>query len=56
MKIGTGVLDTKGMGSNLRTWARDPKMTYLLMLADLPPLLETPLQHFLQDLTHTLAT
>jgi sulfite dehydrogenase len=39
------------MGSNLRTWARYPEKTDLVMLADRPPLLETPLHYFLQDLT-----
>ena len=49
--IDAGVPDTKGMGSNLRTWARNPEKTDLMMLADRPPLLETPLHYFLQDLT-----
>jgi DMSO/TMAO reductase YedYZ molybdopterin-dependent catalytic subunit len=37
--------------SDLRPWARYPEKTDLLMLADRPPLLETPLHHFLSDLT-----
>ena len=49
--IDAGVPDTKGMGSNLRTWARYPEKTDLMMLADRPPLLETPLRFFLRDLT-----
>ena len=49
--IDAGVPETKGMGSNLRTWARYPEKTDLMMLADRPPLLETPLHFFLQDLT-----
>jgi hypothetical protein len=49
--IDAGVPETKGMGSNLRTWARYPEKTDLIMLADRPPLLETPLHFFLQDLT-----
>ena len=32
-------------------WARYPEKTDLLMLADRPPLLDTPLHHFLSDLT-----
>jgi sulfite dehydrogenase (cytochrome) subunit A len=49
--IDAGVPEDKGMGSNLRTWARYPEKTDLMMLADRPPLLETPLHFFLQDLT-----
>jgi sulfite dehydrogenase (cytochrome) subunit A len=49
--IDAGVPESKGMGSNLRTWARYPEKTNLMMLADRPPLLETPLHFFLQDLT-----
>jgi sulfite dehydrogenase len=49
--IDAGVPESKGMGSNLRTWARYPEKTDLMMLADRPPLLETPLHFFLQDLT-----
>lgn len=37
--------------SDLRPWARYPEKADLLMLADRPPLLETPLHHFLSDLT-----
>src|SRR5580658_597926 len=33
--------------SDLRPWARYPEKTDLLMLADRPPLLETPLHHFI---------
>jgi len=49
--IDAGVPERKGMGSNLRTWARYPEKTDLMMLADRPPLLETPAHYFLQDLT-----
>src|ERR1700687_1836455 len=49
--IDAGVPEDKGVGSNLRTWARDPEKTDLVMLGDPPPLLETPLHYFLQDLT-----
>src|ERR1700682_672898 len=49
--IDAAVPEQKGMGSNLRTWARYPEKTDLIMLADRPPLLETPLHYFLQDLT-----
>jgi DMSO/TMAO reductase YedYZ molybdopterin-dependent catalytic subunit len=49
--IDAGVPETKGMGLNLRTWARYPEKTDLMMLADRPPLLETPLHYFLEDLT-----
>jgi sulfite dehydrogenase len=37
--------------TRLRPWARYPEKADLLMIADRPPLLETPLQYFLQDLT-----
>ena len=37
--------------SDLRPWARYPDKTDLLMLTDRPPLVETPLHHFLSDLT-----
>ena len=37
--------------SDMRPWARYPEKTDLLMLADRPPLLETPLHYFLTDLT-----
>jgi len=37
--------------SDLRPWARYPEKTDLMMLADRPPLLETPLHHFLSDPT-----
>ena len=49
--IDAGFPDSKGVGSNLRTWARYPEKTDLMMLADRPPLLETPVHFFLQDLT-----
>jgi DMSO/TMAO reductase YedYZ molybdopterin-dependent catalytic subunit len=49
--IDAGVPDTRGTGSNLRTWARYPEKSDLMMLADRPPLLETPLHYFLRDLT-----
>ena len=49
--IDAGLPDTNGMGLNLRTWARYPEKTDLMMLADRPPLLETPIHYFLQDLT-----
>jgi sulfite dehydrogenase (cytochrome) subunit A len=49
--IDAGVPENKGMGSNLRPWARFPEKTDLMMIADRPPLLETPLHFFLQDLT-----
>jgi sulfite dehydrogenase (cytochrome) subunit A len=48
----SGVPNTLGQGSaDMRTWARYPEKTDLIMLADRPPLLETPLRYFLQDLT-----
>lgn len=37
--------------SDLPPWARYPEKTALLMLADRPPLLETPLHYFLTDRT-----
>jgi hypothetical protein len=46
MKIDAGVPDTRGMGSNLRTWPRYPEKTYLMMLAARPLLLERPLLTF----------
>lgn len=47
-----GVPNTLGQGpADTRTWARYPEKTDLIMLADRPPLLETPLHYFLQDLT-----
>lgn len=49
--IDAGLPDTNGMGLNLRAWARYPEKTDLMMLADRPPLLETPIHYFLQDLT-----
>ena len=49
--INGGLSDSRGMGSNLRTWARYPEKTDLMMLADRPPLLETPMHYFLEDLT-----
>src|ERR1700739_2953842 len=52
--IDAGVPETKGMGSNLRTWARYPEKTDLMMLADRPPLLETPGRFFLPDLRPTM--
>jgi DMSO/TMAO reductase YedYZ molybdopterin-dependent catalytic subunit len=49
--VNVGIPDSYGAGQNLRTWARYPEKTDLMMLADRPPLLETPMQYFLQDLT-----
>jgi sulfite dehydrogenase (cytochrome) subunit A len=49
--IDAGIPESKGVGSNPRTWARYPEKTDLMMLADRPPLLETPVRFFLQDLT-----
>ncbi len=49
--IDAGVPQTNGMGSNLIPWARYPEKADLMMLADRPPLLETPLHYFLKDLT-----
>jgi sulfite dehydrogenase (cytochrome) subunit A len=49
--IDAGVSDARGTRSNLRTWARYPEKADLMMLADRPPLLETPLHYFRQDLT-----
>lgn len=47
-----GIPDTRGMGpEDMRTWARYPEKTDIMMLADRPPLLETPMHYFLQDLT-----
>jgi len=47
-----GVPNTLGQGpADMRTWARYPEKTDLIMLADRPPLLETPLRYLLQDLT-----
>jgi sulfite dehydrogenase len=47
-----GVPDHLGQGPlDMRPWARYPEKTDLLMLADRPPLLETPLHYFMQDLT-----
>jgi hypothetical protein len=37
--------------SDLRPWARYPEKTDLLLLADRPPLLDTPLHQFLSDFT-----
>jgi sulfite dehydrogenase len=37
--------------SERSAWARYPEKTDLLMLADRPPLLDTPLHQFLSDLT-----
>jgi DMSO/TMAO reductase YedYZ molybdopterin-dependent catalytic subunit len=48
----SGVPNTLGQGpADMRTWARYPEKTDLMMLADRPPLLETPLRYFLQDFT-----
>jgi len=49
--INAGLSDTRGTGYDVRTWARFPEKTDLLMLADRPPLLETPMHYFLKDLT-----
>ncbi len=47
-----GLSDTLGQGpTDMRPWARYPEKTDLLMLADRPPLLETPMHYFLKDLT-----
>lgn len=37
--------------TNLRPWARYPEKTDLIMLADRPPLLETPMHYFRKDIT-----
>src|SRR6202047_5355980 len=47
-----GLPNTLGEGgTSIRPWARYPEKTDLMMLADRPPLLETPLHYLLQDLT-----
>jgi sulfite dehydrogenase len=46
-----GLPDSLGMSPDVRTWARYPEKTDLIMLTDRPPLLETPMHYFLQDLT-----
>jgi DMSO/TMAO reductase YedYZ molybdopterin-dependent catalytic subunit len=47
-----GLPNTLGEGrTGILPWARYPEKTDLMMLADRPPLLETPLHFFLQDLT-----
>lgn len=47
-----GVPDHMGQGpENMRPWARYPQKTDLMMLADRPPLLETPMRYFLTDHT-----
>jgi len=46
-----GLPDSFGMSPDVRTWARYPEKTDLIMLTDRPPLLETPIDYFLQDLT-----
>jgi LmbE family N-acetylglucosaminyl deacetylase len=46
-----GLPNSLGEGrTDIRPWARYPEKTDLMMLADRPPLLETPLHYFLQDL------
>ncbi len=47
----SGGLESNRVGHDVRTWARYPEKTDLMMLADRPPLLETPMHYFLQDLT-----
>jgi sulfite dehydrogenase len=49
--LSAGLPDSYGVGRDLRSWARYPGKTDLIMLADRPPLLETPTRYFLQDLT-----
>jgi sulfite dehydrogenase len=47
-----GFPDSRGQGpKDMRPWARYPEKTDLLMLADRPPLLETPMHYFLKDIT-----
>jgi sulfite dehydrogenase len=47
-----GALDHRGQGSvDMRPWARYPEKADLIMLADRPPLLETPMRYFTSDLT-----
>ncbi|GAC1691145.1 MAG: molybdopterin-dependent oxidoreductase [Terriglobales bacterium] len=47
-----GVSNTLGEGlAETRPMARYPEKAALIMLADRPPLLETPMHYFLQDLT-----
>jgi sulfite dehydrogenase (cytochrome) subunit A len=41
--------------ANTRSWARYPEKTNLIMLADRPPLLETPTKYLLEDLTPNAA-
>ena len=49
---GLGVPDNLGQGpADARSWARYPEKTELIMHADRPPLLETPLEYFMQDIT-----
>jgi sulfite dehydrogenase (cytochrome) subunit A len=49
---GLGVSDDLGKGtSDARSWARYPEKANLIMHADRPPLLETPLEYFLKDIT-----
>jgi sulfite dehydrogenase (cytochrome) subunit A len=49
--MNAGVPDSLGVGRDVRSWARYPGKTDLIMLADRPPLLETPVHYFRQDLT-----
>jgi hypothetical protein len=47
-----GALDHRGQGpADMRPWARYPEKADLIMLADRPPLLETPMRYFTSDLT-----
>lgn len=47
-----GLPDDRGQGpTDMRPWARYPEKTDLIMLADRPPLLETPMHYFLTDRT-----
>ena len=47
-----GVPDHRGQGpADMRPWARYPEKADLIMLADRPPLLETPMRYFASDLT-----
>jgi len=47
-----GLSDHLGQGpADMRPWARYPEKTDLIMLADRPPLLETPMSYFMSDRT-----
>lgn len=50
--LGLGIPVNQGQGAGeMRPWARYPEKANLIMLADRPPLLETPMHYFRQDLT-----